>query len=170
MALSIVFAYAAEPQLGTEADRQTILQLERDWSHSVVTQDVPANERIMAPDYRGVNSQGSLVTKQAVISALRVDDPLESNKLNEDDVFIRFFDTFAIANGSENWKAKDGSTGRNVWTDVLVKRDGKWQVIASQDSEFPDKKDTAEACPDNKKAPAKPDEKTDEKKDQTGTK
>ena len=61
---------------------------------------------------------------------------LLSNHLNEDDVTIRLYGQTPVVNGSENWKRKsDGKTRRWVWTDVFVKRAGKWQVVASHDLE-----------------------------------
>ena len=46
---------------------------------------------------------------------------------------IRFYDDVAVVNGTENWKRKDGKSGRFIWTDVIVKRQNKWRVVSSQD-------------------------------------
>jgi hypothetical protein len=68
------------------------------------------------------------------------DASLASNHLNEEDLTIRFYGDSAIVNGSESWKLKkDGMTGRYICTDIFVKRNGKWQVVASQDLEVADK-------------------------------
>jgi len=45
-----------------------------------------------------------------------------------------------VVNGSESWKLKqDGKSGRYIWTDIFVKRNGRWQVVASQDLEVVNK-------------------------------
>jgi ketosteroid isomerase-like protein len=125
---------------GATTDREQILQLERDWAQSVVTKDVAANERLIADDYLGTEPDGKRVKKADVIAEVKTDEPLLSNRLNEDDVTIRFYGQTAVVNGSENWKRKsDGKTGRWIWTDVFVKRNGKWQVVASQDLEIMDR-------------------------------
>ena len=125
---------------GTATDRQQILQLERDWTQSFVTMDVAANQRIVADDFLGTEPDGKRIEKSDLIAEVKTGEALLSNHLNEDDVTIRFYGQTAIVNGSETWKRKsDGKTGRWIWTDVFVKRAGKWQVVASQDLEVLDK-------------------------------
>jgi hypothetical protein len=132
---------AQKPTPGQDGDRETILQLERDWTQSFVTMDVAANQRIVADDYLGTEPDGRRITKADVLAEVKAGDALESNRLNEDDVKIRFYGNVAVVNGSESWKRKpDGKTGRFIWTDVFVNRNGKWQVVTSQDLEVADKK------------------------------
>ncbi len=133
-------ASAQAPTKGTAGDRQQILQMERDWTQSFVTMDVAANERIVADDYLGTETNGKRITKADLLAELKSEDALASNRLNEDDVTIRFYGQTAVVNGSSSWKQRDGKVGRFVWTDVFVKRNGKWQVVASQDLEVLDKK------------------------------
>jgi Domain of unknown function (DUF4440) len=128
------------PPAATAADREQILQLERDWTQSFVTMDVAANQRIVADDFFGTEPDGKRITKEDLITEVKTGEALASNHLNEDDVTIRFYGQTAIVNGSESWKRKsDGKTGRFIWTDVFVKRVGKWQVVSSQDLEVLDK-------------------------------
>lgn len=126
---------------GSSADREQILQLERDWVQSWVTMDVAANERIVADDYLGTEPDGKRVRKADLLAELKSDEaPLASNHLNEDDVTIRFYGETAIVNGSESWRLKEGGkSGRYIWTDIFVKRKGRWQVVASQDLEVANK-------------------------------
>ena len=48
---------------------------------------------------------------------------------------VRVFGTTAIVTGSDTekstYKGKD-SSGKYVWTDVFVERNGRWQAVASQ--------------------------------------
>jgi hypothetical protein len=131
----------ARPSDAGTGDREQILQLERDWTQSFVTMDVAANERIVADDFLGTEPDGKRIKKADLIAEVKTGDALLSNRLNEDDVTIRFYGQTAVVNGSESWKRKpDGKTGRFIWTDIFVKRTGKWQVVASQDLEVLDKK------------------------------
>jgi len=121
-------------------DKAQIIQLERDWVQSWVTMDAAANDRIIADDFLGTEPDGKRVTKADLMKELKDDATLASNRLNEDDLTIRLYGDTAVVNGSESWKLKkDGKTGRYIWTDIFVKRNGKWQVVASQDLEMPDK-------------------------------
>ena len=133
-------ASAQAPTKGTAGDRDQILQLERDWTQSFVTMDVAANERIVAGDFLGTEPDGKRITKADIIAEVKTGEALASNHLNENDVTIRFYGETAVVNGSESWKQKNGKSGRFIWTDIFVKRDGKWQVVASQDLEVLDKK------------------------------
>ena len=122
------------------ADREQIIQLERDWTRAFVTNDVAANDRVVADDYLGTEPSGKRITKADLSADLKSGAvPLASNHLNEDDLTIRFYGETAVVNGSESWKQKDGKSGRYIWTDIFVKRNGKWQIVASQDLEVPDK-------------------------------
>lgn len=51
-----------------------------------------------------------------------------------DNVEVRFFGDTAVAHGDETWVKKDGTTGRYVWTDIWVRRNGEWQIVAAQDA------------------------------------
>jgi Domain of unknown function (DUF4440) len=137
--LTPAIAFGQSPAKGTSTDREQVLQLERDWTQSFVTMDVAANERIAADDYIGTEPDGKRTTKADLITEVKTGEALVSNRLNEEDVVIRFYGDTAVVNGSENWKRKDGKTGRWIWTDVMIKRNGKWQVVSSQDLEVLDK-------------------------------
>lgn len=132
-------AFAQATDAGTPADREQIIQLERDWTQSFVTMDVAANQRIVADDFFGTEPDGRRSKKADILKELKTEEPLASNHLNEDDLTIRFYGQTAVVNGSESWKLKSGKAGKFIWTDVFVKRNGKWQVVASQDLEVADK-------------------------------
>ena len=55
---------------------------------------------------------------------------------------MRFFgDSIAIAYGAESAvsKAKDAKETKRclIWTDTWLKRAGKWQIVAAQDTNIP---------------------------------
>lgn len=133
MILCVTIVHSADNR---SADREQIIRLERDWVQSWVVMDVAANDRIIADDYLGTEPDGKRVHKADLIAELKSGEaPLASNHLNEDDLTVRFYGDTAIVNGSESWKQKDGKAGRYIWTDIWVKRNGKWQVVAAQDLE-----------------------------------
>ncbi len=53
---------------------------------------------------------------------------------------VRVFGDTAIVTGSDTekstYKGKD-SSGKYVWTDIFVKRNGKWQAVASESTKLP---------------------------------
>src|ERR1700752_2518587 len=83
--------FAQSEGTGSNADREQILQLERDWTQSWVTMDVAANERILADDFFGTEPDGKRVRKADLIAELKSGEaPLASNHLDKDDLTIRF--------------------------------------------------------------------------------
>ncbi len=113
------------------ADRAYIRQSESDWAEQSVTHDVAVLERILADDFVGVSTTGKRYTKAEEIKTSQ--GPIEFLSNHLDDVNIRFFGDTAIAQGSESWKKKNGSSGKFVWTDTWLKRNGKWQIVAATD-------------------------------------
>jgi len=134
-ALCLVLMAGAIAGASAATDRQQIIQLERDWVQSWVTMDAPANDRIVADDFLGTEPDGKRSTKADLMKELKEAPTLASNRLNEDDLTIRFYGDTAVVNGSESWKLKkDGKAGRYIWTDIFVKRNGKWQIVAEHGS------------------------------------
>jgi hypothetical protein len=118
-------------------DRAYIEQAESDWAEMTVTNDAAVLERILADDFVGVATEGGKhYTKADAIAETKTPSEYVSNHLS--DVKIRFYGNTAVAQGSEYWKKKDGKSGKFVWTDTWVKRDGKWQIVAAQDNAVPD--------------------------------
>jgi hypothetical protein len=93
----------------------------------------------ISDDYQGTSTTGHRYPKADAIA----DDP---NKTSRDcqlgDVKVRFFgDSTAVAYGSESrmQKAADGTVAKRcqIWTDTWLKRGGKWQIVAAQDTVIP---------------------------------
>ncbi len=91
-------------------------------------------EQILADDFKGVDTDGTLYHKSKAISETR-EGPKEfaSNHLNEAEV--RFYGDASVAQGSESWERRTGTPldGKFVWTDAWIKRNGKWRIVASED-------------------------------------
>jgi len=113
-------------------DKSYIQQAEADWAASLVSNDVKVLDRIMADDFVGVDIDASQYTKADAIKDFSTHPSnFESNKV--DGVEVRIYGDAAVAQGSENWKKKDGTAGQFVWTDTWVRRDGQWKVVAAED-------------------------------------
>jgi len=97
----------------------------------------------IADDFQGTFTSGQRYGKA---EAVTTDTALAS--LSRDcqlgEVRVRFFgDSIAIAYGAETRmrKDRDGKEAKRcqVWTDTWLKRNGRWQIVAAQD--------TVVACP-----------------------
>jgi len=123
VATSLAQAQAA----GRAADSAYISQGESEWAESMTKHDASALDRILADDFIEVGETGELYSKAEAVRF----EPSDLVSNHVDSLQIRFYGDVAIAFGSEAWKKKDGSTGRNLWTDTWLRRQGKWQIVAS---------------------------------------
>lgn len=129
---------AQQPATYSQAEAEAyIRQASADWATSVATNDGSVLERILAEDFVWVLEGRVLNKTQAVADAAAGPGPFLSNSL--DYVNIRFFGDTAVAQGRETWRRSRGPIlhGRFIWTDTWVRRNGRWQVVASQDTVIP---------------------------------
>jgi hypothetical protein len=113
-------------------DRAYIRKAESDWGESEVTRDAGVLERILSEDFVGVDIDGTHYSKSDALQEYRSrPSTYLSNHLNA--VEIRFYGQTAIAQGDDSWQKKDGTAGKHVWTDTWIQRNGKWQLVASED-------------------------------------
>jgi Calcium/calmodulin dependent protein kinase II association domain len=99
----------------------------------------PDLKDVIAGDFQGTSTKGQRYGKE---DAITTDTKSLSRDCQLGEVKVRFFgDSIAIAYGAENSmiKDKDGKETKRcqVWTDTWLKRAGKWQIVAAQDTVIP---------------------------------
>src|ERR1051325_1995291 len=131
---SIGSLYAQTTKPAGSGTAEAIKQLERDWTAAMKARDVEKLNQIVAEDWSGLGFDGAKATKKDFLNDIKSGDlKLESVELGPMDVKV--IGTVAIVQGSDTEKSsakgKDTS-GKWVWMDVFVNRDGKWQAVRSQ--------------------------------------
>jgi uncharacterized protein (TIGR02246 family) len=114
-----------------------IREIENAWAQVAVSGDPAVIGLIFADDFVGVAPDGTHYTKQGFIDDTTA-HPLGFTSTELKEVKVRFEGYVAVAQGHEAFTRKGGERGRFVWTDVLVRRNGKWKLIAAQDAMVPD--------------------------------
>ena len=115
---------------------QTLLQLERDWEQANVRNDTAALERILAPEFVSTDSDGRLTTR-AEGFARRKSGEVTFTAFTQDDYKMQVIGDTAIVTGRSTIKGiRDGKdlSGQERWTDVFVRRNGRWQAVATHSS------------------------------------
>jgi hypothetical protein len=116
----------------------SLLELDREWGQAYVRSDTAVVRRIVAPDWIGwFETEAS--TRDAELASLRTG----GHRLLEDIVdraTVRVFGGTAVIQARERGRVRD-ATGEH-WvthhiTDVFVRRNGRWMVVASHDSLIP---------------------------------
>ncbi len=115
---------------------QELMQIEREWVQISVNHDASALDRIEADDFIYTGVDGTLVTKAQDISDITSGN-LTAESANIEEMKVRVYGDTAVVIGrlttKGQYKGKDFS-GQYRFTDVFVKRNGKWQAVASHAS------------------------------------
>lgn len=134
LAVATVSAQAADKCASRQQAKAYIEKSEARWAEQSVTNDMSVIREIIADDYIGVSSSSKVVDKAALLKD--VSEDFVSNRLDYADIHF-FSDRLAVAQGKENWEMKGEHLGSYIWTDTWLCRDGRWQIIASQDTSLP---------------------------------
>jgi len=116
-------------------EEQQILKLFEDGDRALIAADVAELSRIFADDYVQYDESGSSFTKNAVIDNLRSGKIRYLSMISTGRHVRRLRDDVAIVHGSEEDEVEqDGRRFRvrYIYTDVVVERGDRWQIVASQ--------------------------------------
>jgi uncharacterized protein (TIGR02246 family) len=120
---------------GGVTDRRQILQLFGDGDRALIAADVAEVRRIYAADYVQYDKRGAAHTRQELIRMLTSGE-IQFLSMRSTGRRIRMLrDDVAIVHGSEEDEIEQGGRRLRVnyiYMDVVRKRDGKWQIVASQ--------------------------------------
>ena len=115
-----------------------ITAAEAKWASSACSAQ-PDLKEIIADDFQATSTKGKRYGKE---DAVATETKFNARDCQLGEVKVKFFgDSIAIAYGAENRIDKD-SNGKEtkrcqVWTDTWLKRNGKWQIVAAQDTIVP---------------------------------
>ena len=136
--LLLVPAHAQESHWASADDKTAkyIIDMERKWAEGVCA-DNGVIASLLAEDFQGTTTKGAHFTKADELKDEK--SARTSHDCGLDDAKVHFFgDTFAVVYGREYAIGKDKSHPSakvcQIWTDTWMKRDDKWQIIASQDN------------------------------------
>jgi ketosteroid isomerase-like protein len=118
---------------GLSKAEQEVRKLERSWLDAYEKRDVAAMTAIVADDFTITFTDGSMQTKPQIIESLKRPGG-SSSKFITENVRSRVYGDTVILIGIvvTEWRQNDKPmTDRSRYTDTYVKRNGKWQVVAS---------------------------------------
>ncbi len=116
-------------------DEQQILQLFEDGDRALIAADIPELSRIFADDYVQYDESGKPSTKQDVLEGLKTGAIRFPSMVSTGRRIRLLTEDVAIVHGSEDDEVEQGGRRfpvRYVYMDVVVKRDGRWQIVGSQ--------------------------------------
>ena len=116
---------------------QAVQKLERSWLDAYEQHDAKAMTAIVADDFTITFPDGSMQTKSQIMTSLKSagGGQRPSMKFHTEDVQARVYgDTVILTGRVVTEYQRDGQTmskEQQRYTDTYVKRNGRWQVVAS---------------------------------------
>ena len=120
--------WGGEPNDGDSDTSQTLQAIEQTWLQAEKNHDPASFEKLVADDWIALTPDGKRQTK-AERSAKIKNSHMGSASLGPMDV--RVYGNAAVVTGTVDETAED-VTHHYVWTDVFIRRRGKWLAVASQ--------------------------------------
>ncbi|MBO9714859.1 nuclear transport factor 2 family protein [Sphingomonas sp.] len=119
------------------ADSAEIRTGEKAWGDSFVTGDVAVADRLLADDFGGVTSGGVSYTRVEVLGW--VGDPRHITSYDGTITDIRFYGDVAVVRGRDHvvGPAPERTAFNTAWTDVWVKREGRWRIVSAHGTDMP---------------------------------
>jgi ketosteroid isomerase-like protein len=118
----------------SSSDQLTLKKLEQDWLDAYREGNADKMGKILADDFIGRWADGSTQTKEEQLKAIRSGEEKHSSN-HLDECNVRIYGDTAVVTGIQTEQSilegRDGS-GIYSYTDVFVKRHGRWQVVASE--------------------------------------
>ena len=115
-------------------DEQEIIRLFEDGDRALMSADVREMERIYAEDYMQADESGRQSTRADLIRNLTSGE-IRFLSMKSTGRRVRLFGEFAVVHGSEEDEIErhgENLIVKYVYMDVVVRRSGRWQIVASQ--------------------------------------
>ncbi len=118
---------------------EELMQLERDIGKANIERDYAFFERVEAEEFIFTDSGGGLTTKKEDLEGLK-SAPNPDNKLlsyDVDEMKVMLYGETAVVTGRVTTKGTSKGTAwtsQSRFTDVFVRRDKRWQIVAGHSS------------------------------------
>ena len=119
---------------------QQLMDIEQRLAKAILNSDFETYGVILAPEWTTIDLTCHILTKSQVLQEFAAyDRQIEEAKIDE--MKVKDFGDFAVVTGRSTFKGKYKGQPVSVvlrFTDVFVKRDGRWLVVASQGTQVRD--------------------------------
>lgn len=132
----IVVALVAQ----TDATTAALVDIEQQLTKLILAGDRDGYSAFLADDWSVINTDGNILTKEQVLREMFVTGQRQIDAIAVDDVKVRPLGDVAIVTGRTIASGKlrgAAVTATLRFTDVFARRDGRWQIVASQGTRVP---------------------------------
>ncbi len=115
---------------------QEVLGAEREWLEAHRRLDVPALDRLMAPDYAQIDASGRVVGREEVLASFRSGER-DWEEAHSDEHRVRLYGDDDVAVVVGRWRARGTNAGRAFdyaarYVAVWARQGGRWRVVSDQ--------------------------------------
>jgi len=118
---------------------QAVMQMEEELRVAILKGDSKAYGRLVGDDYVFTNQDAVMRTKAQMVSAYD-SGSIKYESVKFDDLKVHAYGDTAVVTGRSTVKGQDGGkdiSGQYRYTRVYVKRQGAWQLVATQTTTIP---------------------------------
>jgi len=133
------WAGAAAPLLGADAETE-LAGIEKQRFAAMLAADVAALDRLLSPDLTYTHSSARVETKQEYIEAIKT-GASKYKVIEPEDIRVRVYGSTAVLTGFCRFEVTSGGQELKLrvrFTDVYVKNDGAWRMVAWQSTRIPE--------------------------------
>lgn len=125
----------------TSAAEEELLKVEKEFTETIVTNDLERLGRLVADDWIIIDPNGEIVDRARFFEVIK-SGSLTHETMESEDLRVRVYGDNAVVTAVTRTKGKfmgqEFSTQERA-TDVFVKRDGRWQCVLTHLTRLPGK-------------------------------
>jgi ketosteroid isomerase-like protein len=137
VAVLVLVGCGREERVATAEDAVQLRAVQQELARAWVAGDRAAIERIIAPEWKTTGPDGSTRDRAAVLRDVFETRVHKITRLDVDDVHVEVYGNAAVVTGRTRAAGEYKDTAAEVvirFTDTFVRRDGRWQAVASHAS------------------------------------
>lgn len=138
--LAACHAASALPRREKSEIHKQIEALEQQWRNALVTNNVGQMDHLLADDYIGITSNGTVETKTQALDQRRA-GTVRITKLDLTDTHVRVYGDTAVVTSLADLEGTNGASnisGEYRYTRVYARRLGQWKIVSFEASRIHD--------------------------------
>ena len=131
--LCLLGTLAVNSAMAAPAPEQEVMAVTQAACEAFRVRDIPALERLLAPEFNLVNSNSEVQNREQAIKEVRDGDP-QYDRFENHDMTARVYGDAAVVQGITSLKGRSGGKPFALdvrFTDTLVRVKGNWTIVAS---------------------------------------
>jgi ketosteroid isomerase-like protein len=128
--ITVIFVIASGFAFGPANDEQAVRQTLDQLATAIKAKDTDALNRIWPDDYTFISREGTMYDKAGQLARLKSRPDVTSFAF--ENVRVRMYGNTAVATKTVKMTYVTGESFTDLATHVLIKKGGRWQVVAAQ--------------------------------------